>query len=149
MREPERWQVAGYPGYEVRVRPYRVYGPGGQQLAFIPNTRGKPRVWMRDANGVGRRVNIITAAALAFRGVPPTGHQAFHTGGEIVRGTVFWLPASEAQRKRRQKVTDWQRFAICEMWQDGATQCAIASEYGISQSTVSKYIQQIIYRSYS
>lgn len=148
----ESYEIPGFSRYYVRL-PFEIVSKfSNQPLCQFPLTHGRGALRVTMTGDDGKRVqrSILTVAALAFHGQPPSGYQAVQFDDEITPKTVRWESIKRVnQRKALEKTgCSWEKLErIQAMYFSGKyTQDELAAKYDVSQATISRIVNGRVYR---
>ena len=150
------------PGYEVRAdgtvwsqRNWRGYGPRQIVPTRGPNGYPKVRLSLPDGRRINRAVHRLVA--LAFLGPRPEGAQIRHLNGDRTDARASNLAWGSAQqnaadrdrhgttargcRNGQARLSERQVIEIRSRASRGESQYAIASDFGVAQTTISRAVR--------
>lgn len=143
-------KVTGFSRYMVQETPFAIIDTASNREVAISQRkqRGNPTAHLIDDSGNRKTLSIITIACLAFRGLSPEGWKAYHSGGNINKNTVRWIPTSEYNGLIRTNLTLNQKDKIIDLYFSGKfTQDQLAEKFNVSQAQISRTIKKMGKRS--
>lgn len=138
--------IPNFSRYRVLDDPFRIWDTKNKcEVAMIQRKRnGHDNVHLWDDSGRRRTLSVVTVACLAYRGLPPQGWRALHSGGHISKTTVRWVSRREYNSTLRSILSLNEQDRVVSLYFSGEyTQDELAAKFNCSQPVISRTISKM------